>query len=66
LLPKTEIMAAAFQVARTTRDMFLSLPSRLAPQLVGVADTPTAFSLLDKEIRAALTYLTDATERIGQ
>jgi len=66
LLPKTEIMAAAFQVARTTRDMFLAMPSRLAPQLVGVADTPTAFALLDKEIRHALTYLADATERLGQ
>ena len=66
LLPKTEIMAAAFQVARTTRDMFLAMPSRLAPQLVGVADTPTAFALLDKEIRHALTYLADGTERLGQ
>ena len=66
LLPKTEIMAAAFQVARTTRDMFLAMPSRLAPQLVGVADTPTAFALLDKEIRAALNYLSDSTERLGQ
>jgi hypothetical protein len=66
LLPKTEIMAAAFSVARTTRDMFLAMPSRLAPQLVGVADTPTAFALLDKEIRHALTYLADATERLGQ
>ena len=66
LLPRTEIMAAAFQVARTTRDMFLALPSRLAPQLVGVADTPTAFALLDKEIRHALNYLSDATERLGR
>jgi hypothetical protein len=66
LLPRTEIMNAAFQVARTTRDMFLAMPSRLAPQLVGVADTPTAFALLDKEIRHALTYLADATERLGQ
>ena len=66
LLPRTEIMAAAFSVARTTRDMFLALPSRLAPQLVGVADTPTAFALLDKEIRHALNYLSDATERLGQ
>ena len=66
LLPRTEIMAAAFQVARTTRDMFLAMPSRLAPQLVGVVDTPTAFALLDKEIRHALNYLSDATERLGQ
>ena len=66
LLPRTEIMAAAFQVARTTRDMFLALPSRLAPQLVGVVDTPTAFALLDKEIRHALNYLSDATERLGR
>ena len=66
LLPRTEIMAAAFQVARTTRDMFLAMPSRLAPQLVGVADTPTAFALLDREVRHALTYLADATERLGQ
>lgn len=66
LLPRTEIMSAAFSVARTTRDMFLAMPSRLAPQLVGVADTPTAFALLDKEIRHALNYLADATERLGQ
>ena len=66
LLPRTEIMAAAFSVARTTRDMFLAMPSRLAPQLVGVVDTPTAFALLDKEIRHALNYLSDATERLGQ
>jgi len=66
LLPKVEIMAAAFSVARTTRDMFLAMPSRLAPQLVGVSDTAAAFGLLDKEIRHALTYLADATERLGQ
>ena len=66
LLPKTEIMAAAFQVARTTRDIFLGMGSRLAPQLVGVADTPTAFALVDKEIRHALTFLADSTERLGQ
>ena len=66
LLPRTEIMAAAFSVARTTRDMFLAMPSRLAPQLVGVADTQAAFALLDKEIRHALNYLSDATERLGQ
>ena len=66
LVPRTEIMAAAFSVARTTRDMFLAMPSRLAPQLVGVVDTPTAFALLDKEIRHALNYLSDATERLGQ
>lgn len=65
LLPRTEIMAAACSVARTTRDMFLAMPSRLAPQLVG-ADTQAAFALLDKEIRHALNYLADATERLGQ
>jgi hypothetical protein len=66
LLPKVEIMSAAFSVARTTRDMFLAMPSRLAPQLVGVADTQVAFALLDKEIRHALSYLSDATEHLGQ
>jgi hypothetical protein len=66
LLPRVEIMAAAVSVARTVRDMFLAMPSRLAPQLVGVADTQTAFALLDKEIRHALTYLADSTERLGQ
>jgi hypothetical protein len=66
LLPRVEIMAAAVSVARTVRDMFLAMPSRLAPQLVGVADTQTAFALVDKEIRHALTYLADSTERLGQ
>lgn len=66
LLPRNEITNGAFSVARITRDMFLALPGRLAPQLVGVADTPTAFALLDKEIRHALNYLSDATERLGQ
>jgi hypothetical protein len=65
LLPRVEIMSAAFSVARTTRDMFLAMPSRLAPQMAGT-DTQAAFALLDKEIRHALNYLSDATERLGQ
>ena len=62
LVAKTEVMAAAFAAVRQTRDMLLGIPSRVAPQLVGVADTQTAFQLLDREIRYSLTALATALE----
>jgi hypothetical protein len=62
LVAKTEVMAAAFAAVRQTRDMLLGIPSRVAPQLVGVADTQTAYELLDKEIRYSLTALATAFE----
>jgi len=64
LLPRVEIMSAAFAVARNFRDIFLAMPSRLAPQMAG-ADTQAAFALMDAEVRRALTYLTNETEKLG-
>ena len=62
LVAKAEVMAAAFAAVRQTRDMLLGIPSRVAPQLVGVSDTQTAYELLDKEIRYSLTALATALE----
>ena len=62
LVAKTEVMAAAFAAVRQCRDMLLGIPSRVAPQLVGVADTQTAYELLDREIRYSLTALATAFE----
>ena len=61
LVVKKEVTTAAFAVARQTRDMLLCIPSRLAPQLIGVSDVQEAFTLLDREIRHALTCLADGT-----
>ena len=62
LVAKAEVMAAAFAAVRQTRDMLLGIPSRVAPQMVGVSDTQTAYELLDKEIRYSLTALATALE----
>lgn len=62
LVAKAEVMAAAFAAVRQCRDMLLGVPSRVAPQLVGVSDTQTAYELLDKEIRYSLTALATAFE----
>lgn len=62
LVAKAEVMAAAFAAVRQCRDMLLGIPSRVAPQMVGVSDTQTAYELLDKEIRYSLTALATAFE----
>lgn len=58
LLPAQEVRTAAFAATRELRDALLSMPHRLAPQLIGL-DVQAASRLLESELNHLLRQLAD-------
>ena len=52
-----DVKAAAFNKARTIRDMLLNIPSKLSPVLAAESDNEQVYALLNDEIRLVLEEL---------
>jgi DNA-binding transcriptional ArsR family regulator len=57
LVDKEEILSSLQCVFRDARDQFLAFPSRLGPQIAGIADVREIIELLDAEVRHVLLHL---------
>jgi len=65
LVDVTDVGRALDRVLRGARDRFMALPDRLAPALVAETDIVRMRALLDDAVRAELSSLSTALERLA-
>ena len=59
LIPVEQVEVEAFNAARIARDKLLTIPDRVAPQIIGKKNIQEIKQILRKEIRDSLQDLTD-------
>ena len=66
LIDAVEVRSAWLNLAARVRQRMLELPAHLAPLLMGAEDEREITDIIDREVRAALTQLSDEAPLGGE